>query len=124
MRIYISGPMRGKPDFNFPAFDLAAARIRNAGWTPVSPADLDRQSGEPMSDSRDFIRRAMKRDTDTIFECDEIALLPGWRQSAGAVTEVALSCVLAMPARDAITLHDITEDIREWWRSLLGRERP
>lgn len=110
---------------NFPAFDAASARIRNAGWTPVSPADLDRQVGGGNGDpySAAFIRDAMRRDTDVIFRCDEIAVLPGWRQSAGSVAEVALSCVLAMRARDAITLHDITDDIREWWDSVLGRDR-
>lgn len=68
-----------------------------------------------------FIRRAMHRDTAAIFDCDSIALLPGWRHSAGAVAEAALSCVLAMPAVDAVTLHDITFEVREWWNSLLGR---
>lgn len=124
MRIYISGPMRGRPGYNFAAFDQAAGRIRCAGWEPVSPADLDRVDGEVGdADSAAFIRRAMRRDTAAIFECDRIALLPGWRQSAGAVAEAALSCVLAMPAMDAMTLHDITIDVREWWNSLIGRQQ-
>jgi hypothetical protein len=116
--------MRGLPGHNVIAFDQAAGRIRCAGWEPVSPADLDRAAGDNGDPhSRAFIRRAMSRDTAAIFGCDRVAVLPGWRHSAGAVAEVALSCVLAMPAMDAITLHDITLDVREWWSSITGRQQ-
>jgi hypothetical protein len=122
MRIYISGPMRGLPNHNFSAFDAAAARIRTAGWSPISPADLDREQGHSYdADSSAFVKRAMQRDMAAIFTCDQIAMLPGWRQSEGAVAEVALSCVIGMPALDGITLHEVTYEVREWWESVIGR---
>ena len=31
-RIYIAGPMTGLPDFNYPAFNAAAARMRALGF--------------------------------------------------------------------------------------------
>ena len=37
-RIYISGPMTGMPEHNFPAFHAAADRLRKAGWSVVNPA--------------------------------------------------------------------------------------
>jgi hypothetical protein len=43
-RVYIAGPMRGIPEFNFPAFD-AAARGRAMGLEIISPAELDRAHG-------------------------------------------------------------------------------
>lgn len=43
MRIYIAGPMRGYPNFNFPAFDEAAARGRALGHEIISPAEIDRE---------------------------------------------------------------------------------
>lgn len=121
MRVYISGPMRGRPQYNFPAFDQASARVLAMGWEPVNPADLDRQACD-IADmaSAQFLRRAIRRDIEALFDCDGIVLLQGWRHSAGAVTETAVSCVLQLRAFDALTLHDITDDIREWWHDTLG----
>ena len=34
--IYISGPITGLPDLNYPAFHAAAAELRALGWTLTS----------------------------------------------------------------------------------------
>lgn len=41
--LYISGPITGMPDLNFPAFHAAAAALRAAGYTVTNPAELDAQ---------------------------------------------------------------------------------
>jgi hypothetical protein len=41
MIIYISGPMTGYPDLNFPAFHLAASVLRSEGFTVISPAEIE-----------------------------------------------------------------------------------
>ncbi|MBT9158943.1 MAG: hypothetical protein DDT26_00192 [Dehalococcoidia bacterium] len=41
MRIYISGPMTGLHDLNFPAFRDAAAKLRAIGYEVVNPAELN-----------------------------------------------------------------------------------
>lgn len=118
--MYLSGPMRGYPSLNRPAFDRAAQAMRVRGWVVWNPAD------EPDVDDPDcplFLRAAMGQDIAWLLQSDAIAILPGWRSSAGAVTEVALSCVVSMPAYDAETLDDVTEDVREWWHSVLGRAK-
>ena len=39
MNIYVAGPMRGYPEFNFPSFHAAAAQLRAAGHTVFNPAE-------------------------------------------------------------------------------------
>lgn len=38
-RVYLAGPMTGIADYNFPAFNAAAARLRAEGFDVVNPAD-------------------------------------------------------------------------------------
>jgi len=105
MRIYIAGPMRGYPYFNFAAFDDARDSLRLAGWQPVSPADIDREIGfDPFDrtwpwdyewecmDIADFdIDAAIRRDVDAVLSCDAIYMLRGWEGSTGARAERALA---------------------------------
>lgn len=40
MRVYLSGPMSGIADNNFPAFHEHAAQLRAQGFYVVSPAEI------------------------------------------------------------------------------------
>lgn len=107
MRVYLAGPMRGIPEFNFPAFHAAAAALRGEGHTVFSPAerDIDRHAGVDISKGNTSgdeafaaktygfsLRDALADDTQWICkEADAIALLPGWEGSKGARAELALS---------------------------------
>ncbi len=110
MRVYIAGPMRGYPEYNFPAFDYAARRLRQAGHEAINPAELDRVVGihewtNPLP--KGFMRAAMKRDLMAI--CDEaegITLLPGWEASSGVGVEKALTDVLGLPSFESIVWCD------------------
>ncbi len=90
--IYVAGPMRGYPQWNFPAFDLNAEWLRDNGWDAISPADLDREIGFDETDdtavftAEDFAN-AMRRDYAALLECDAIAFIPGWEKSTGAALE-------------------------------------
>ena len=42
IKVYLAGPMRGIANFNFPAFDFAAHKLRNQGFYVFSPAERDR----------------------------------------------------------------------------------
>lgn len=106
MKIYLSGPMRGITDFNFPAFDEAAARLRAVGHDVFSPADHDREiiAGTKRTVEDLTVRECMR--ADCAYICDEaeaIFVLPGWELSRGARAEVALAEALGLPIHDAET---------------------
>lgn len=99
-RVYLAGPMRGVPEFNFPAFKRAAAKLRHEGYVVFSPAEkgqeavLDKHPG--LQDDLAFRREVFKYDAIAICESDIIALLPGWEASSGARAEWALACAIGL----------------------------
>lgn len=110
MKIYIAGPMTGIPNFNFPAFNRAAAVLRAEGHSVFNPAERDierhggvdisfsNDTGDPEQAKRDFnfsLREALADDTAFICrDADAIAMLPGWENSKGARAEHALAFAL------------------------------
>lgn len=82
MKIYLSGPMSGLPDFNHKAFHAATAKLRADGHTVFSPA-------EHVPDSTRFdVRAAFAEYCRFIcLEADAIYMLPKWEGSAGAHVE-------------------------------------
>ena len=110
MKIYLAGPMRGIPEFNFPAFFAAAAALRAEGHVVFNPAERDQNAhgeacwkGNMTGDlnvgttktSGFNLREALRDDTHYIcMEADAIALLPGWEKSSGATAERALGVAL------------------------------
>lgn len=96
-RIYIAGPMTGIDKYNFPAFDAAAVDLRDQGFHPVSPADIDRAHGfDPSSEADQLeshldIDGIISRDVAALLDCEGVALLPGWQRSLGARAEVAVA---------------------------------
>jgi hypothetical protein len=114
MRIYLAGPMRGKPLYNFPAFDEAAARLRKLGHEVHNPAEVDRENGfdpERPILTNAFMRRAFAGDVAAICEADAIAMLPGWRDSEGARIEHAIAVMLGLEVLDATTGEPLRESI-------------
>lgn len=81
MRVYISGPMSNMPDLNFPAFNAAAAQLRQRGYDAVNPVDLNPDPGTPWHE-------CMRAGLKALCDCDAICLLPGWENSTGAYLEL------------------------------------
>lgn len=95
--IYLSGPMTGMPDLNFPAFHAMAARLRAVGHAVVNPAELDHPTTE--------WNECLRRDIVALMECYTVATLPGWEHSKGARLEVLIADRLGMavlPAYDVV----------------------
>ena len=107
MRLYIAGPMRGCDRFNFPAFDRACQELRAMGHIPLGPQEFDRLCGidEYVLTDKDITPQQMKnfmaRDLSLIIlEADGVVVLPGWRMSKGALTEVCLARTIGIPVYD------------------------
>ena len=111
MKIYLAGPMRGIPHFNFPAFHDAAAKLRANGHMVFSPAERDIQvtgvdisADNPTGDNDQAeathgfnLREALKDDLEFIcLHADAIALLPGWESSKGVAAERATAIALGL----------------------------
>lgn len=101
-RAYICGPMTGLPDFNHPAFNEAAQRLREAGFEAVNPVDLNPAPLKHIANmtkafQESIWRACMKRDIAAMVMCDVLVLLPNWSQSRGAMVEVQLAESLGIP---------------------------
>lgn len=111
MKVYLAGPMRGIPEFNFPAFYAAAAKLRDAGHAVFNPAERDNErhgtdisvgnatgDEEVAAKAHGFnLREALADDLDFICrEADAIALLPGWENSKGVAAERATAVALGL----------------------------
>ena len=106
MHCYISGPMNGVAEHNFPAFFAAERYLRKRGWEVINPARLDEEDPAPKGMSYHQARRFyMDRDLNIIMTemyaefGDVMFLLPGWTQSPGAMAEVSLAHSLGMKVR-------------------------
>lgn len=79
-RIYISGPMSGYKEHNFPAFNEAAEKLRALGWDVVNPVDIN-------PDTNTSWLRCIAADILAMEGCTDIALLPGHENSDGSLME-------------------------------------
>jgi hypothetical protein len=112
VKVYIAGPMRGLPLYNFPAFDAAAELLSGQGWDAYSPAAADREIDgfDPETGANiQPVEVYMRRDFEAILTCDAIAMLPGWRRSGGAVREWTVATGLNLKVLDATTGEPLVE---------------
>jgi hypothetical protein len=86
--IYLSGPMSGYPEANYPAFRAAAKRLRAEGHRVYNPSEF------PHAGPQDTfpLRAAFAAYCSFIcLEADSIYLLAGWERSLGVSAELALA---------------------------------
>lgn len=87
MRIYLSGPMTGIADNNFPEFHKWAETLRSTGYEVVSPAEIQEAGTWEL---------CLRADLRELCTCDAIALMPGWENSKGANLELHVAHRLGM----------------------------
>lgn len=93
MKIYIAGPMTGLPEWNYPAFNAAAAELRAAGHEVVNPAEMGAKYGTPdeINANPEMLADLIHEELDTVAECDALYLLPGWEKSPGTRRELEVA---------------------------------
>lgn len=111
MKIYLAGPMRGIPEFNFPTFYAAASKLRKQGHFVFSPAERDNDrhgvdiskgnaTGDEAQATKEHgfnLREALGIDLAWICaHAEAIAVLPGWEKSKGATAEHAAATALGL----------------------------
>lgn len=96
---FISGPMSGHDDFNYPAFHEAGDYLKKHGHRFLSPAHgrfgTPRQAPAPheVKPWEYYMRQSLKQ----LLFCDVILMLPGWENSMGATMEKNIAQDLKMP---------------------------
>lgn len=89
-RIFLSGPMSGLPDFNRPAFNREADRLRQLGWVVLSPSE----NPAPACGSwAGWMRMSITQ----LMCADLMVTLPGWIDSEGARLEQVIAQMLQIP---------------------------
>lgn len=100
--VYLAGPMRGYPLYNFPAFERGARALRDMGYGVFSPHEHDLTSGfdptKTMEEQGFSVQEAMRADLLFILNrAEAIVLLPDWRASTGACCEVHVARTIGLP---------------------------
>ena len=99
-RVYLGGPMRGYPMFNFPAFHAVALDLRMRGAIVYDPAEEDEAEGfNPAQDDPDDMRVYMMRDLPALLCSELMVLLPGWEHSRGCSMETWVAAGCGIPMR-------------------------
>lgn len=135
MKIYIAGPMRGIPEWNYPAFAKARQEWKEKGHQVFCPAAISEALGykidepcEPQN-GKAHLLHVILSDILCLSNADAIGLLPGWEKSRGATVELAFAQLLGLQVFDTVTMQEIKPAITPWAgilelsRVLYGRSR-
>ena len=99
--IYISGPMTGLPELNYPAFHAAAKAIEAAGFAACNPAE----NHQGRTDLPHWLYLA--HDLRALTAADAMLQLDGWRYSVGAKIEWRVARAIGLPI---VTSEDLDRD--------------
>lgn len=94
MIVYISGPMTGLPDYNYPLFNQVAAELRAEGYAVCNPAEFFGGKGDQTREA--YMRESVR----CLAACDYVVTLPDWDKSTGALLEVEIARQMGIPVTD------------------------
>jgi hypothetical protein len=88
--VYISGPMRGRPNFNYDLFSLTAKNFRDAGLSVLNPAE--NFGGDQGLEIAEYMRADIKM----LLRASMVFMLPGWQDSEGSRLEYLIAKALGL----------------------------
>lgn len=92
MRVYVSGPMTGVEELNFPAFRATTATLRAAGFEVVCPSELSLTVPDGS-----LWAAYMRVDLQALLGCDAVVILDHAIRSRGARLECHVALELGLP---------------------------
>jgi hypothetical protein len=113
---YLSGPMTGLAEQNYPEFFAFEERWSAAGWQVLNPArfnpsiEIHRKNQRLNLGSEGSRAASIWHDLEAIRETDVIIALPGWEHSIGARAELYTARALRHPIIDGLTGREINLD--------------
>src|ERR1051326_1660817 len=95
MKLYISGPINGRPNRNIQAFKAAAMMLTSIGYKTLIPHDIPAYHPDPNKPCPEgyshceghFSTCWLRGDLLEMLKCDGLFMLPDWRKSVGACLE-------------------------------------
>lgn len=100
-KVYLAGPMTGLPEYNYPAFNDMAARLRRFDYEVLNPAE--NFGGDTTREYHEYMRVNIA----ALMGCQSVALLDGWKNSDGAMLEVIIARALFIPVFEVCTVGEI-----------------
>ena len=92
MNVFLSGPIRGEPDFNTQAFADAARSLRALGHEVFNPREID--GGDTSQPRAYYMRRCLR---ELLERSDVLVSLPRWSGSKGAHLERHVAMEIGLP---------------------------
>lgn len=89
LKIFIAGPMRGYPNYNFDKFDAYENLLKDRGIECVNPGRISRKFKEvEVNNDINVYNEMVRLQQEAEKTCNAILLLDGWQWSKGVKLEV------------------------------------
>lgn len=119
MKGYLSGPMLGYGELNYPLFAAWAEYLRDLGHEVLVPSEVP----PPSEDYENPIAYYMRADIAMILESQCLWMIPGWTYSKGAKIEAAVGMAIGLPLLDVATqkplpirrIHEVIDCDHQGW---------
>ena len=105
--VYLSGPMTGIENYNYPMFNEVAREVRELGHRVINPAEFYGGHGDRTR------QEYMHKSVQALLNSTNVILLPGWRDSKGCTLEVAIAQEIGLVIQEYVTEEMVEAKRRE-----------